>query len=48
MNDHLRHALSPTLSRERHHHIIKVLIAGEGVDQSEIQKFALNSILSHV
>ncbi|MCP0913330.1 hypothetical protein NKV53_02965 [Legionella sp. 27cVA30] len=28
-------SLSPTLSREGHHHTIKAPIAGEGVDRSE-------------
>ncbi|MCP0912967.1 hypothetical protein NKV53_01075 [Legionella sp. 27cVA30] len=35
-------SLSPTLSREGHHHTIKAPIAGEGVDRSEIEKFVLN------
>jgi hypothetical protein len=34
-------AVAPTLSREKHHHSIKVPSAGEGADRSEIEKSVL-------
>ena len=35
-------------AREGHHHIIKVPIAGEGVDRSEIEKSVINLSLNLV
>jgi hypothetical protein len=46
--DLLAPTLSPTLSRDRRHHTIKVPVAGEGAVRSEIEKSVLNSRLNIV
>jgi hypothetical protein len=38
------HSLSPTLSREKHHHTIKGSSAGEGADRGEIKICAQSKI----